>query len=738
MPVFVLPKMEIKGILEKIRQREPKKEFLFALEIDHELVKSAIWGIMDNEVKVMAIGDTFPWEKEEELVQAVDMTLSSVVQKFSPQQELVEPNKVVLGLPMDWVEQNKIILEKSQLIRKISKQLELNPIGFVLIGEAIIHYLKTNEGVPPTAIIVGLEIKRLTVSLVKLGKIIGTQYVKRSGNLGSDLYEGLTRFADQEVFPARILVYGKERGKDKLEEARQELMNYSWPKEMVNFLHLPKVEILASDFDIQAIALAGGKEISQGRAQSFSVVKEEVGEEKEKEEKATDEGVAEMGFIEGKDITQEAKPLVEKEEPPPKPKISKQKLMTYFTLLPAKIKSRIRFNLPKFKVKFNFSSRLAIIGGILLALLVILTGSAVAYWWYAPKAKVTLYIKTMTLDENFLVRLDPSVQSIDKEKLILPAQKQEVTVNGGKTVATTGIKLVGEPAKGTVTIYNRTTNEKTFNAGTEIVGPNALKFSLDDKVTIASKSASSDYTEVPGKSSTNATALKIGPEGNLASATEFTIANFAKSDFVAKNDSAFTDGSSREVQAVSKKDQDKLVEDLTNELKKKAIEELKAKIDSQYKPIEESVTTKITEKVFSQDIDTETNEVSLKMKMKISALSYSEDDFTQMIQNQVNQSVPAGFEYKTEESETNFTLKEIAKDGVAIFTVRYKVKLISKLDLDIIRKNLSGKYLDIGRSYLESLPEVDSADFEITPTLPIKINTFPRIVKNIKIEVVVK
>jgi hypothetical protein len=729
--------MEIKGILEKIRQKEPKKEFIFALEIDHELVKSAIWGIVDNQVKVMAIGDTFPWEKEEELVQAVDMTFSSVVQKFSPQQELVEPNKVVLGLPMDWVEQDKIISEKSQLIRKFSKQLELHPIGFVLIGEAIIHYLKTNEGVPPTAIIVGLGAKRLTISLVKLGKIIGTQYVKRSGNLGPDLYEGLTRFTNQEVFPARILIYGKEGGKDKSEEARQELMNYSWPKEMVNFLHLPKIEILAVDFDIQAIALAGGKEISQGQARGFLAAKEEVVEEKEKEEKKVDEEVTEMGFIEGKDITDEpnlpegqpeAISELPPQSPPQRPKIPKLNLVSWLAL----------FKLPKLRIKFNFSSRSAVIGGILLIFLVILVGLAVAYWWYAPRAQVTLYVKTKALDESFSVRLDPSAQSIDKEKLILPVQKQEATADGGKTIATTGVKLVGESAKGTVAIYNRTNSEKTLNAGVEIIGPNGLKFSLDDKVMIASISAGSDYTEVPGKSSVNVTALKIGSEGNLAVATEFTVANFARSDFVAKNDSAFTGGSSREVQAVSKKDQDKLIDDLTNELKKKATEELKTKIDSQYKLVGESVAEKITEKIFSQDIGTETNEVSLKMKMKVSALSYSEDDLSKLIQNQIDQSVLQGFEYKSEESETSFVLKEMTKDGVAIFSVRYQVKLIPKLDLDMIRKNLSGKYLDLGRSYLETLPEVDSAEIKITPTLPIKIKTFPRIIKNIEIEVVVK
>lgn len=738
--MFVLSKMEIKGILEKIRQKEPKKEFLFALEIGHEIVKSAIWGIMDNEVKVMAIGETFSWEKEEELVQAVDMTLSSVAQKFVPQQELVEPNKVVLGLPADWVEQDKIVAEKNHLIKKISQELELNPIGFVLINEAIIHYLKTNEGVPPTAIVVGLGIKRLTVCLVKLGKTIGVQSVKRSDNLGADLNEGLSRFTNQEVFPARILIYGKE----KLEEARQELMNYSWPKEVVNFLHLPKVEILAPDFDIQAIVLAGGKEISKGQVQNFSTAKEE--KEEKIEEKVVENKEELMGFIEGKDVAEEPRRVVEKEEKQPEvipeetpkakiPKIPRLNFASFFAPFLARFKKLALPSLPKPRIKFNFSSRLVMIGGILLALLVILIGLALIFWWYMPKAQINLYIKPQALEKDFLVKLDPSIQVADNEKLILPAQKQEVIVEGEKTSVTTGSKIVGDPAKGKVTIFKVPGAEKKFSAGTLITSSSGIKFTLDEEVLIASRSSAADPTP---SAIAAVTAEKIGPEGNLASGAEFSIANFAKSDYVAKNESAFAGGTSREIQAVSKKDQDKLVEDLTNELKKKATEELKTKIESQYKPVEESLTTKVMEKSFSKEVEAEADEVSLKMKIKVLALSYSESDFTKMIQEQIEKSIPEGLEYKPEESETKFVLKEVTKDGMAIFSAQYKTNLIPKLDLEAIKKNLSGKYLDIGKSYLTSLPAVNSVEVKITPSLPMMINVFPRMIKNIRIEVVVE
>ena len=54
--------MEIKGILEKIRQKENSQvEPFFALQIDNERVKSAIWKVLDGQLKFLAIVKTQEW-----------------------------------------------------------------------------------------------------------------------------------------------------------------------------------------------------------------------------------------------------------------------------------------------------------------------------------------------------------------------------------------------------------------------------------------------------------------------------------------------------------------------------------------------------------------------------------------------------------------------------------------------------------------------------------------------------
>ena len=252
--------MEINTFLSKIRHQEkPKKELFFAFQITKELVKTAIWTIDEGEIKVLSLGDSKSWQNEEDLLTNLDASLSQALSVL-PESEASEPNKVIFGLPPDWVADDKIVTEKAALLKNIVEKLELSPLGFVVIPEAIIHYLKTSEGLPPTAILLGLEKQEVTVTLVSLGKIIGSHVVVRSGNLGADLAEGLSRLDSVGPFPSRILLYD---GPLLVDQARQELLNYSFGEANINFLHLPKVETLPLESDIQAVALAGGQEFAK-------------------------------------------------------------------------------------------------------------------------------------------------------------------------------------------------------------------------------------------------------------------------------------------------------------------------------------------------------------------------------------------------------------------------------------------------------------------------------------------
>lgn len=771
--------MEVKTILSKIRQKEIQPlEYYFALEIGLEFVKSAIFAIIDNQVKVLSLGNTERWEGKEELIEAVDASLSSAAEKLPVEGEVKEPDKVVFGLPFNWVEGEKIVDDKLGILKELSEKLDLKPTGFVVITEAITHHLKTIEGVPPTAILVYLGLKKVNVGLVRIGKILGPKIIDRSSNLADDLIEGLSRFESQEPLPARILLYD---GENQLEEARQQLISYPWlerKKETVEFLHLPKVEILSFNFDIEAIALAGGKEVAKAAGlvleEKPAEREEEEKEAKEKEEEKAKEKIGEkieepgfvpagdLGFVKGADVAEEVAPEPEKPpelEKPPEPKIAPEPAMpevaggrplvkeppiekkpltailSKITSLPSRLPRLRKINLAFVRGLMPKSFRASLVLSLVIGFLIVLASGLFAVYWYYPRAEITIILEPEILTKDFTIKLDPTAGVPDKENFILPAQQSGVEVEGTKSRGTTGAKDIGDPAKGEVTVYNGTSNEKTFESGTIIASLSGLEFTLDDDVTVASQSSAADP---PGKAIAKVTAKEIGTEGNLAAATEFTIANYAKSDYVAKNESAFSGGSSRQVQAVSEEDKESLLAELKASLEENAKNKLASGLSSEEKLIEDSISSQTVSKNFSHDVGEEVDNLELSLKLKATALVYTEQQLRELIEDSVLESVSEGFEYRPEETEFSFDLEDVEEDGSAVVKAHLEAKLIPQLDIEQIRKNLTGKYLLIGETYLGNLSRTVGFEAEVYPKFPGRLATFPRIAERIKIELEVR
>jgi len=744
--------MEIKKIFGKIYKQEEEKEYFFALQIEEGKTKSAFWTIENSTVRILRTGEEQFWESEEEILPAIDASLPPILEGEK------EPSKIIFGIPSYWVGEDKVISSKTELLKRICREFDLTAIGFVVIPEAVVYHLKTIEGIPPTAILVSLGKKKITVTLVRLGKILGNEVVERSSNLGEDLVEGISRFLPQEVIPPRIILYGGEGGVEK-----EELMNFSWNNfSQLNFLHLPKVEVLSSDFDISSVTLAGGREIKKEEGITIvQLIKEEEKEreleetpieetyfeKKEKEEEPLLEpkvSPEELGFFLEKDVAEKASLSSQEVFPSQEAEVSsyqKVHLQRKINLpkinfsLFSKLFLGIKSILSRISFSFLFPKGFKKLGILAIIALFFFGGIFFLAYWYLPKAEVVLWVKPQISEKSFILKLDSKITTPKEEELILPAEEIKTVITGQKKKNVTGTKLVGEPAKGEVTIYNRTPQEKTFEAGTQIIGPNNLKFTLDERVTVASESAGSDYTMIPGKAKTKVTAVAIGSEGNLVSGTEFSIANFSKSDYVAKNEEAFSGGTSREVQVVAKEDQEKLLEELTEEFKSKALEELQKKVSSEKKLIEESLVSRVEEKNFDKKVGEEASEFSLSLKISFTALTFSEQDFQKLAEKEIKKTIPPGFEYKPEETETKFTFKNITKEGVAVFDAYFRALLFPTLDLEAIKKNLAGKYPDIGQSYLGSLPQIDSYEAKIYRRFPGKLATFPRIAKNIKIEI---
>lgn len=703
--------MELKNLLTKFKHKEENhQEYFFAVEITEEIIKTAIWTVTDGQTQVVKIGQSQVWDgqTQEKLVSAIDQSISAISANISP-----EPSGVIFGLPESWLDSNNIVPDKKNYLKVVCRELELKPLGFVVSNTAVIQYLKIDEGTPPSAIFLQLSSNEINLSLVKLGKLIGTQLVGRSGDLGQDVEEGLSRFDKIDTLPSRMILYD---GQADFEEDKQQLTSYDW-EEKLPFIHFPKVEVLPVEASIKAISLAGGSEVA--KSLGFEIKPPPVEPPPSKPSSSPDNlSATDLGFS-GEDIaltkTPEI-PAVKESEPV----IDKPNLIQL-----------IKEKFSRLKLPSAPKTIVLIIAGFLALLIVVFSA-----YWYLPKAQITLYFEPQTIDTSLTLTIDPQTSSLDPVKAILPGESVDISVEGSQSIPTTGTALIGDPATGNITIYNKTAQIKTFPKGTILIGPNNLTFSLDEDTTATSSSSREEGENTiitPGKADASVTAQNIGSDSNLAADSRLSFKQFSEDDYYAKT-SGLSGGSSQEVKAVSQADQDKLLASATTELINKAQIELQTRQGGDKTLVEVQDQEKLISKKFNHKVDEKADTLVLEAKLEYTALSYNQKDLQLLLNEAVKEKIPENFQV-SDSSEVELEPAQLNKDKTATILVAFKAKLLPKLDLVAIKKQLKGHYPATIQDYLTSLPNFLNADIIIKPNLPAGLKTLPHVTKNILLEV---
>ncbi len=691
-------------------------------------------------------------------------------------------------MPDSWLQDDDLKEEYLKTLRSLVKALEIKPLAYVATSHALTHFLEKKEGAPITAIIVGIDDDTIAVTVSRAGKVDGTKVVKRAAqNVGQDIEKTLIGFTDIEVLPSRILIYGTQ---DSLVKQKQELTSFPWMNKLA-FLHLPKIDALEPDVDIKAVSFAGAVELNpdvkyiptdEKSATLVSPVRPiEKDEELEKADEAetdlepenVDEASAEtLGFVSG-DVTKapHATPVEVSEESnievPKEPIDLEHDLPEDLssgnevldeqtavgeketTLAPRKqlpideyessdifqtsspISSGILSRLPKFRIPDIPRIKL-IIPAVVIVLLVL------AYLLLS-KATVTVFVEPRVLENDTQVIADPTITSVDENAKKIPGSFVETQVSGSDKANATGSKQVGDPAKGTVVIYNKTNGSKTLSKGTTLTSSNGQKFILNGDVQIASQSATEEGITF-GKANGSVVASAIGADGNLPSDTTFTIAG-APSDISAKAEGNFSGGTSKQVTVITDDDQKKLLATLTSNLRKQAADQLQSKLQSDKDPtkkiLQEALNENITKKTYSKNVGDQASDFTLTLAVDYKGLAYSDNDLKTIVAKLVQTNVPDNFQLDLADTETSANVSKVEKDKLT-FTAQFKAKLVPKIDIEAVKKQIVGKTPSQVADLLKSYENVLGSDIKINPNLPAPLARLPFISQNIKVEVSLK
>lgn len=694
-------------MLDFLKKTEEIKENYWALLIEPEWISSAIWQITDGKVEVLHTSPATRWESD--LIEPIDASLSSCTQNLP--EDAPDPSKTVFGVPNSWIENGNIKEEYLVKLKKICEDLSLVPSGFVVLSEAISHFIKQEEETPLSGIVVGISNETLDISIFNSGKLVGTTSVLRSVSVEEDIVEGMSRLnTNEENLPSRIILFNQKE--QELEEIKSLLNDADWKK--MKFIHTPKIEILEPSKKILAVALAGGSELGEVDGIVGKVVDsntDTVTEEMPLEQVNKFASYEVNNFEEPSDVTAEDLGFTVNTHTAP---VVQETIYVPQTFkLPTVPK--LNFKMPKFNLsRFSFSfgnKSLIMISSLTLTILVV----SFILWWFLPKADVTVYVSPKKIEENISLTVGNDIKG----------ETIDVSVSGEKTKSTTGTKTVGEKAKGQVKIQNGTGESVNLKSGTILVSTGDLKFITTKS---ASVSAATSTTE-PGFTIVDVEASSIGSEFNLSKDERFKVSNYPKADVEAISIDGFVGGSSRQISSVSEDDKKKILKELKDELIEDAKLKLKEKITEEMVLVEASFNTETNEEDYSNKVGDEATNLKLNLNLKISSTVVFRKELVGIAKKNLDGKLPTGFVLR--DDQINYEFGSSSEDGV--FDVKIIANLLPSIDTVEVAKKIAGRYPNIAEGYLRSVPGFVNAEIRMKPNLYGKLGTLPHISKNIDV-----
>lgn len=613
----------------------------------------------------------------ENLVSDIDEVLYRMEKKIG-----TTVNRTIFFVYSHFIDERVGDIKKPYLtkIKELVKNLELTAMGYIECVEGAARLLKTKENIPPTAIFIELDRHDFSLFVYKGGHQAQKISLARTDNITDDLQVALKDIKGQSLLPSRIILYDG----DNLDNAAEKIISFRFEEDY--FVQLPRVDILPAEDIKHALTDIFAEQIAPS-------VDETAEEPKTKPEES-------FGFLINEDIGQK-QATTSPPSLPQKPSF----VMPRFKLptLP---------NIPKINLSFLTGKVAAIVGVVIIVLALFLNE------YFFHKADIKVYLAAESIDKGADFELNYSIAT-SSAKLT-------------NQIEATGQRQIGDPARGELTLHNFDDSERVFSKGT-VVQSAALNFITDTEVKVASATIASDGSaKLPGKNNVAITAEAIGPEGNLAKGTRFTIEGLPSSLYFAINESALSGGTKKTVKTVAAEDQEKLEAAVLAAAQK----QIKTPPGARGEILSGLTETQISQSVFSREVGEEAQEVGIEADVETTFYLYDKDRLMADIQKELSPEVKSG--YSLDRSLINYKIDEAELNGDTLsLALTINAKAIKKIASDQIITSLKFRHKN-NLSILKDKFGVQAYDLKINEPIPFLSNFLPIFAKNINLSILAR
>ncbi len=365
-------------------------------------------------------------------------------------------------------------------------------------------------------------------------------------------------------------------------------------------------------------------------------------------------------------------------------------------------------NFEKFKKK--------ILLGILLLLLL-----GAGLWWalfVAPNAQISIDGLTQDARANIEFRADPNAETNIEER-VLTAEMEQESRTLSTTFEATGAETIGERATGSVTITNCTAQgDITVREGSRLTAANGLVYNATETVTVpestVSGPASAPICNEDGTSQVPVEADDIGEDYNI-SPSDYTVEGYDSDEVYSTGSSSMEGGEEEEVSIVSESDIEEARQDLLEEERSSAEEDLRDRFDGSLYVIGASFEDEVNQTTSEPDAGEEAEEAELVVEVTYTMLAASRDEMEELLL--------AAYLEDREDVQEQLGLIEPGLDEANIdsidgefnFSLSASGVLGPNIDEDELKEEIGGMPFGEAIEVIEDIPNVRNVSINLEP-----------------------
>lgn len=702
------------------KKKEDPKEYYFGLFLRGDSAVGFLFEIKDGMVSQIAKETSKYSNGWEGILDDIDELLSVLENETQ-----IHIDQCIFFVYSYFIDQETQEIKEpyKDVIKSISKELELKPMGYIECHEAVKDMLEKKESTPLNGVLVELDHNHLSYYVYKGGKMIHSDQTPRTDNVVDDLSELFSKNKDHFLLPSKVILYGSSS----LEKEAAEIKENTWEKDL--FIQSPRVSTVknedvlnglsqtfmeqikkdmsgdeaANQQDVQILidkqTVVGQQEARAGEEVSQEVAKAPVIANKKPEQ--SDDGIPDeaesLGFAIGADVAEAGVPDISTSF------ASTERENTGIhmeTEAKASLTDRLpRFKMPEIKMPNidlgdGVGSKVAI--GVAVLLVLVSSGGLLEYNFH--KAQIEIDLPSDKISDKFDLKAALTATGEGdfrvEEKTIARSQK--------KSIATSGQRDIGDKAKGKVIIHNFSDDKLNLKSGVVLTLDN-LKYTLDGDVSVASQSVKMEdghYKKDPGTANATITASAIGTEYNISKDKNLSISGLSASNYFALAADNFTGGSKKTLKTVAKKDLDALEKEVLDGQKEGLLDAIKSQLGAHENVISDLTEIKLGKENFSGEVGQEASEVSLSADVDINYYVFDDTNLKKEVADRLKKNVPSGFEIDKNKLAYNVDRTD-KKGGSVDMNVKGEATVVKTIDKKKALSSITGKSLDESRRILK-------------------------------------